>query len=133
MKKITFSFTLTPKQKDKLILDSIKLGYGSISAYLCRLIESGLNPDESIDLRLKLIEKKLDSLTDNVYADNKRKYSLLDTLFKKISIVYKIAAHILARTYLIEPGNITQDDYDRTKAYIDEQVRRIENSSTDKN
>lgn len=131
MKKVTFSFTLTPKQKDKLIIDAIKLGYHSISGYLCRLIENGLPISKPIDLRLQLIEKKLDSLTDTSNYQDKRKESILTTMFKKIALVYKIAAHALARTYYIKPGNISQEDFERTKSYIDEQIKNIECSNTE--
>ena len=129
MKNKSFTFTLRNSLRNKLINDTINNGFSSISAYINELIKKGLPVDEPIDLRLKLVEKKLDSLTDNVFAHNKRTYSLLEKLFKKFAVVYKIAAHILARTFFIKPGNISQDDFVQTKAFIEEQVKRIEESN----
>ncbi|MCK4766581.1 MAG: hypothetical protein KAW12_30590 [Candidatus Aminicenantes bacterium] len=129
MRKESFHLKLPQVLKDKLIRDSASYKFSTPTAYLHELIKKGLPLTGNLDIRLQLIEKKLDSLTDNVFAHNKRTSSFLGKIYKKLYVVYKVAAYILARTFFIKPGNISQDDFAQTKAFIEEQVKKIEKSS----
>ena len=124
--KKLFNFQLTERQKAKLLSDASRNGFPTASSYLLKLIEIGLPLPESLDLRLQLIEKKIDDLTDNVTALHDRDFTLLKKIFKRVSIVYRVAAYSLARLFYIESGDVSQENVEDANVIIRDEIEEIE-------
>ena len=124
--KKLFNFQLTEQQKAKLLSDASRNGFPTASSYLVKLIEIGLPLPEPIDLRLRFIENKIDSLTDNVTALHNRNFTLLKKTFKRISIVYQVVAYSLARLFYMKPGVVSQDSIKNANVIIKREIEEIE-------
>jgi hypothetical protein len=124
--KKLFNFLLTDEQKSKLFSDASRNGFPTTSSYLIKLIEIGLPLPESLDLRMKLIDKKIDCLTDNVTAFHNRNFTLLEKIFKRIQIVYRVVAYSLARLFHMKSDPVSQDNLDDANAIIQHELDRIE-------
>ena len=117
-----FEFKLTTETKKKLLRDSALNGYASPSAYLSELIEVGPPVSKNLDLRLQLIEKKVETYANNLEIQNNNILSLSKDIFKRNYIVYRIAAFLLSRSFFIKPGNVSEDDISDSNRFIEEQL-----------
>jgi hypothetical protein len=126
MKNKRFTFTLENSLKEKLVHDYLKSKFPSISAYLNELIKRGLPTSEPLDLWMKLIDKKIDCLTDNVTAFHTRNFTLLEKIFKRIHIVYRVVGYALARLFYLKSGPVSPDDIEDANVIIKREVAEIE-------
>jgi hypothetical protein len=126
MHKEKITISIEPEVKKKLILDFVRLGYSSKSSYINELIKRGLPVSESLDIRLQLIEKKVDTYTKNLEMQNKKTFSLLKDVFKRVHISTKVVFHILTRTFFIKSGQVPGDDISDANELIEEEVKEYE-------
>ena len=124
--KKLFNFLLTDQQKSKMLSDASRNGFPTASSYLVRLIEIGLPLPESLDLRMKFIEKKIDCLTDNVTSFHNRNFALLEKIFTRIQIVYRVVGYTLARLFYLKSGPVSPDDIEDANVIIKREVEEIE-------
>ena len=127
MKNKRFTFTLKNSLKEKLVHDSLKSEFPSISAYLNELIRRGLPSVEPMDIWMKYIDKKIDCLTDNITAFQNHHTSLLGKIFKRVYVNYKLAGYVLARLFHQTPGFIPQDSKDAANKIIKSELEDAEN------
>ena len=121
-----FEFKLTADMKRKLIRDSVLSGYLTPSAYLTKLIEMGPPVGDSFEVRLQLIEEKIDMLSkDNTYINNKI-LSIVQSIFKRNYIVYRIVSFLLARSFFSNPGRISEEDISSSDAFIRKELKQFE-------
>jgi len=127
MKNKKFTFTLENSLKEKLVHDSLKSEYPLISAYLNELIKRGLPTSEPMDIWMKYIDKKIDSLSDNITAFQNRNTTLFGKIFKRVFVIYRLAGYILARQFHQTPGFISQDSKDAANKIIRGELEDTEN------
>ena len=127
-----FEFKLTSETKKKLLRDSALNGYFSPSAYLAKLIDIGPPVSEDLDIRLQLIEKKVEVYGNNLEIQNKKIVSLTQDIFKRNYIIYRIVAFLLSRSFFIKRGKVSEEDIDDSNRFIEEQLdnymNRFENT-----
>lgn len=126
MKKVLVQFKISEEEKRKLIYDSVKNNFPSMTAYFKKLIETGLPVEENLDIRLQLIDKKVETNAANAEIQIKKLLSMVKDIFKRNFIVYRIVYFLLSRSFFIKPGEISEEDTANSKAYIEEQLRLYE-------
>ncbi len=126
MKKVLVQFKISEEEKRKLIYDSVKNNFPSMTAYFKKLIETGLPVEENLDIRLQLIDKKVETNAANAEIQIKKLLSMAKDIFKRNFIVYRIVYFLLSRSFFIKPGEISEEDTANSKAYIEEQLRLYE-------
>jgi hypothetical protein len=126
MKKVLVQFKISEEEKRKLIYDSVKNNFPSMTAYFKKLIETGLPVEENLDIRLQLIDKKVETNAANAEIQTKKIMSFVKDIFKRNFIVYRIVYFLLSRSFFIKPGEISEEDTANSKAYIEEQLRLYE-------
>ncbi len=120
-----FKFTLKEGLRDKLVLDSKIPDYPSISAYLNALIETGLPKMVSIENKIDRFEEKLDSM--NSFLD------ALDQVHRRLYITYRIAAYLLARSFLSELGApVSEEEMVKANSFIESEVEKMKKKFEDK-
>ncbi len=124
-KKMT-SFSLSEHHKNKLFADAKNFGFPSATAYFVELIEKGFTLPDSLNLRLQLLEKKIDTLSANSMTHHDKSFDLLKDMLKRIYVNYKIVFYILSRTFLINPGQISQDEVDSVNEFVEMEVHKAE-------
>ena len=97
-----------------------------MTAYFKKLIETGLPVEENLDIRLQLIDKKVETNAANAEIQIKKLLSMAKDIFKRNFIVYRIVYFLLSRSFFIKPGEISEEDTANSKAYIEEQLRLYE-------
>jgi primase-polymerase (primpol)-like protein len=127
MKNKRFTFTLENSLKEKLVHDSLKSKYSSISAYLNELIKRGLPSVEPMDVWMKYIDKKIDCLSDNITAFHNHHTTLLGKIFKRVYVNYRLAGYILARLFHHKSGLISQENKDAANKIIEVELEETEN------
>ncbi|MCK4765399.1 MAG: hypothetical protein KAW12_24570 [Candidatus Aminicenantes bacterium] len=119
MRTRKFQFRLPDDLRNKVLRDSVMMGFPSISSYLCKLIEIGLPQIESKNINVQdVIQEQrilLDSLSEKVNDLQKRDY-----------ITYKIAAHILARSFFTKPGVLPENIIAEANSLIESEVKNME-------
>ena len=125
MNKVLLQFRITDELKSKLIEDSIKNNFPSMTAYLEKLINIGLPFSDSLETRLQFIEKKVDTNAKNLEIQIKKLFSLLEKLNKRLLLIYRIISQILARTFYIKSGHITESDIEASNRLIEQEVNKI--------
>ena len=126
MKNVFVQFKISEEEKRKLIYDSVKNNFPSMTAYFKKLIETGLPVEENLDIRLQLIDKKVETNAANAEIQIKKIMSFVKDIFKRNFIVYRIVYFLLSRSFFIKPGEISEEDTANSKAYIEEQLRLYE-------
>ena len=125
MSKVLLQFRIHDELKNKLLADSIKNNFPSMTAYLEKLIKIGLPFSDSLETRLQFIEKKVDTNAKNLEMQIKKLFSLLEKINKRLLLIYRINSQILARTFYIKPGNITEHDIEESNRLIEHEVNKI--------
>jgi len=126
MKNVFVQFKISEEEKRKLIYDSVKNNFPSMTAYFKKLIETGLPVEENLDIRLQLIDKKVETNAANAEIQIKKIMSFVKDIFKRNFIVYRIVYFLLSRSFFIKPGETSEEDTANSKAYIEEQLRLYE-------
>ena len=133
MRKEKLSISLSPEIKKKATLDSVRLGFTSKSLYLSELIQKGLPVSESLDIRLQLIEQKIDMLPGNILTMLKNFSHEIDASLSDINrrthVTFKIVSFILARTFLIKDGAISDDEVKRTNSFVENEINTFKKMS----
>jgi hypothetical protein len=136
MNKENLTITIAPGIKKKLILDSVRLGFNSKSLYLSELIKKGLPHSESLDIRLQLIEQKIDMLPGNSLSMFKNLSHEIDSALRDVNkrtyITFRIVAYILARTFLIEDATISEGEINEANKFIENEMIAFKKMSADK-
>ena len=127
MKNKRFTFTLENRLREKLVRDSLKSNYSSISAYLNELIKRGLPTVEPMDIWMKYIDKKIDHLSDNITASHNQNTTLLGKIFKRVFVVYRLAGYILARQFHQKSGFVSQQNKDAANKIIKFEIEETDN------
>ena len=124
MKNKLFAFTLKETLRQKLVSDSQNLGFPSISAYINELIRTGLPVSESLDLRLQLIEKKIDTLFHDIRT-------LKGDVNRRTFITFRLTSYILARSFFIKQGDASEDDIKEANKIIEHEMSMFKKRSGD--
>jgi len=127
MKNKRFVFTLENSLKEKLVHDSLKSNFPSVSAYLAELIKRGLPTSEPMDVWMRYIDQKIDCLGENITTVQNHHTTLLWKIFKRVYVNYKLAGYILARLFHQTPGFIPQDSKDAANKLIKSELEEAEN------
>jgi hypothetical protein len=134
MTKIRFSLNLDAQQKEKLYRDAGKNGFSSPTSYLIDFIEKGgSSVSDSLELRLQLIEKKVEVYSSNQEMQHKKLFTLLERAYKRIYVAYRLVSYILGRSFYIKPGNISMQDLEETNRIIDKEIDHVRKMSEKEN
>lgn len=133
MSKENLTITISPEIKQKLTIDSVRLGFTSKSLYLSELVRKGLPVSESLDIRLQLIEQKIDMLPGNILTMLKNQSNEIGTSLKDVDrrthLTFRIVSFILARTFLMAKGTISEDDIKRANTFIENELNAFKKIS----
>ena len=121
-----YTYNISEELKKKFISDSARHNFPSLTAYLKELIERGLPLSKSLEKRLQFIEEKVETNAENLEIENQKTLSLLKEVYKRVYVNSKIVSFILARTFFIKPGKISDNDFDDAKYFIENELALFE-------
>lgn len=143
MKNEKLNLRLSADLRKKLFDDAKKNGFSSANAYMNSLIENGPARPDTQDVKLQDLEQKIDALVtqqekppfpleqidfmaSSLSSQEKKFTGELDKIFRFSYVNYRLIIHILARLFYIKPGNISPADKASADAYINQQVKLME-------
>jgi len=125
-KRQNFTFRMPPMLKEKLYSDCRRYNFPTPSAYLCELVKRGINLTEPIDLKLKVIDQKIETLTSFIKANDQGILPRMMFLIKRVMVIYKIVANSLARNISMAGNEIPEESIMQTNSIIEWEFARVE-------